>query len=68
MAKSRLSRCIDFIRSYPLAFIIVALAAGFISISMVEEVDVYFSSNKFCAGSCHEMESTVYKEYQQSAH
>jgi nitrate/TMAO reductase-like tetraheme cytochrome c subunit len=48
--------------------VIGALAAGSISIPVVDQVDVYFSSNTFCASACHEMESTVYKELQSSTH
>lgn len=56
------------IRRYPLSFVIAAMALGVISIPVVDQVDVYFSSNKFCASSCHEMESTVFKELQASTH
>jgi len=62
------TRWIDFIRHYPLSFIIGALVVGSISIPIIDQVDVYFSTNKFCASSCHEMESTVYKELQSSKH
>lgn len=68
MAKSVFVRGINFMRSYPLSFIMGALVIGIISIPVVDQVDVYFSSNKFCASSCHEMESTVYKELQSSTH
>lgn len=66
--RSRLARWLDFVWAYPLAFILLAFGLGIVSIPVTDEVDVYFSSNQFCATSCHEMESTVYKEFQQSAH
>lgn len=62
------TRSIKFIRRFPLSFMIAALAIGSLSIPVIDQVDVYFSSNKFCASSCHEMESTVYKELQSSTH
>ena len=68
MARSAFTRGINFIRRYPLSFIVGALALGSMSIPVVDQIDVYFSSNKFCASACHEMKSTVYKELQSSTH
>ena len=62
------TRGIQFIRRYPLSFFIGALLVGILSIPVVDQVDVYFSTNNFCANACHEMENTVYKELQESSH
>lgn len=66
--KSVLTWLTHFIRRYPLSFMVGALAIGSISIPVIDEVDVYFSSNEFCASACHEMESTVSKELKKSTH
>jgi nitrate/TMAO reductase-like tetraheme cytochrome c subunit len=45
------------------------LAAGAaIGVPTVDYADRYFSTDKFCATSCHVMEATVYKEFQESVH
>jgi cytochrome c-type protein NapC len=57
------------IRRLPLFFIAGGLIVGFvIGIPTTDAVDQYFSSNAFCANSCHVMNATVYKELQKSAH
>ena len=38
------------------------------TVATVDVTDYYFSSDNFCAFSCHVMENTVYKEMQQSKH
>ncbi len=45
------------------------LAVGvLIGLPVIDQVDQYFSSNEFCAGSCHSMSDTVAKEFHESAH
>jgi len=50
------------------AFVVVALAIGGTSVATMDATDYYFSSDNFCAFTCHVMESTVYQELQQSKH
>jgi nitrate/TMAO reductase-like tetraheme cytochrome c subunit len=48
---------------------LAGLGAGIVvGVPVVEAVDKYFSSNEFCATSCHVMEATVAAEFQKSAH
>lgn len=57
------------LRLSTIAFAIVLLGAGaVIGVPATDYVDRYFSSDAFCAYGCHVMESTVYKEYQESSH
>jgi len=49
-------------------FVIVIVAVGSASVVTVDITDYYFSSENFCAFTCHVMESTVYKEMQESKH
>jgi nitrate/TMAO reductase-like tetraheme cytochrome c subunit len=53
-------------RLWVIGFVIVA-ASGTI-VAIVDATDYYFTSENFCAYSCHVMENTVYKELQQSKH
>jgi len=43
-------------------------ASAAIGVPAVDYADRYFSTNEFCATSCHVMEATVYKEFQESVH
>lgn len=52
----------------PVVFILAALAFAGIAVTTVDLTDYYFSSENFCATTCHVMTSTVYKEMQQSKH
>lgn len=52
-------------------YIIVAAAAVVVGIGLAASYATvldYTSSLNFCAHTCHEMQSTVYQEYKQSAH
>lgn len=68
--KSLFARLADLVRRRPLPFaVIVALGVGVIvGVPLADFGDRYFSSNAFCANTCHVMEATVYKEYQESPH
>lgn len=51
------------------ALAIVGLLVGVVvGAPVVDEVDRYFSSNAFCADTCHVMTATVAKELQESKH
>ena len=54
--------------SRPMLFIAILVSLGGIAVATVDVTDYYFSSDNFCAFSCHVMENTVYKEMQQSKH
>lgn len=56
------------IKHYPLLMVLGAFFIGILFIPITDEVDTYFSSDQFCANSCHEMTSTVAKEFMQSTH
>ena len=57
------------IRGYPLLFILVALGVGaIVGVPATEAVDRYFSSDQFCAQTCHVMTATVAEEFQDSPH
>jgi nitrate/TMAO reductase-like tetraheme cytochrome c subunit len=43
-------------------------AAAGIVVAVVDVTDHVFSTNAFCAHTCHVMESTVFPEYQESKH
>ena len=45
----------------------LAVVAGF-SVAAIDATDYVFSTQKFCAQTCHVMESTVYRELQKSKH
>jgi nitrate/TMAO reductase-like tetraheme cytochrome c subunit len=53
-------------RLWIIGFVIIA-ASGTV-VAIVDATDYYFTSENFCATSCHVMENTVYKELQQSKH
>jgi nitrate/TMAO reductase-like tetraheme cytochrome c subunit len=54
---------------YPLFLIPLALVVGgIIAVPTTEAVDRYFSSDKFCAETCHVMVTTVAAERHQSVH
>jgi len=57
------------ISGYPLLFILLALGVGaVIAVPTTEAVDRYFSTDQFCAQTCHVMTATVAEEYHQSTH
>lgn len=49
-------------------FAVVVLFIGAFFIVAVDTTDYLFSTNAFCGTFCHVMESTVYKELQESTH
>ncbi|MEJ2761080.1 MAG: NapC/NirT family cytochrome c [Gammaproteobacteria bacterium] len=49
-------------------FIIGLVLFGAFSVVAVDATDYVFSTQKFCANTCHVMESTVYQEYKKSKH
>ncbi len=53
-------------RLFLVGVIIVAVSGTVVAI--VDATDYYFTSENFCATSCHVMENTVYKELQKSKH
>jgi nitrate/TMAO reductase-like tetraheme cytochrome c subunit len=54
---------------YPLVLILLALVVGgIIAVPTTEAVDRYFSTEEFCALTCHVMEATVTAERRQSTH
>jgi nitrate/TMAO reductase-like tetraheme cytochrome c subunit len=54
--------------SRPLIFIAVLISLAAIAVASIDVTDYYFSSDNFCAFTCHVMESTVYEEMQKSKH
>lgn len=63
------SRPRRFRRGYVLLFVLLAMAVGgIIAVPTTQAVDRYFSTNQFCAQTCHVMELTVAAELRQSAH
>lgn len=67
--RSRLGWLRRTVRGYPLLFILLALVVGgLVAVPTTEAVDRYFSTDQFCAQTCHVMTATVYKELQESAH
>lgn len=52
----------------PLVFVIIFFIFVSISVVTLDVTDKIFSSNTFCAYTCHVMERTVYKELQESKH
>ncbi len=61
-------RWLDVVRRHPWISIVVILAVGGTGVATIDATDYYYSSQNFCAFTCHVMESTVYKELQQSKH
>jgi nitrate/TMAO reductase-like tetraheme cytochrome c subunit len=56
-------------RGYPVLFILLAMVVGgIIAVPTTEAVDRYFSTEKFCAQTCHTMEATVAAERRESLH
>lgn len=49
-------------------FIIGLIVLAAVSVVTVDATDYVFSTMKFCSGTCHVMESTVFQEYQKSKH
>ena len=58
----------NLIIRYPLIAVTGTFFIGILLIPITDEVDAYFSTDQFCANSCHEMQSTVSKEFMQSTH
>ena len=54
--------------SRPILFIAILISLGGITVAAMDLTDYYFSSDNFCAFTCHVMEDTVYKELQESKH
>lgn len=58
----------DVVLRHPvIALIMIGLFSG-TSLATLDLTDIYFSSDNFCATTCHAMKSTVYPELQQSKH
>ena len=49
-------------------FVVGVVVIAGVSIVSVDATDYVFSTQKFCAHTCHVMESTVYAEYEKSKH
>lgn len=60
-------RWLDAIRRHPWLSIVVLIAVAGTSLATIDATDYYFTSDNFCATSCHVMD-TVYQELQQSKH
>ncbi len=56
------------LRRFPWKLAAIAVAIGAVAVVAVDTTDYYFSSENFCAFTCHVMESTVYQELQKSKH
>jgi len=62
-------RLIAWVTTWPVIALLVAAAVGaLVGVPVAAKVDSHFSSNAFCATSCHVMEGTVYQELKQSTH
>ncbi|NOY15782.1 MAG: hypothetical protein GXP23_02395 [Gammaproteobacteria bacterium] len=68
MLKTAVLAITQAIKNHPLISVSAAFIIGILFIPVADSVNTRFSSNEFCAGSCHEMESTVSKEFEESAH
>jgi cytochrome c-type protein NapC len=67
--RSWLGRARAAISGYPLLFILLALVVGaIVAVPTTEAVDRYFSTDQFCAQTCHTMEATVATEYREATH
>lgn len=64
-----LPRWLSFVRTHPVVAVVAAVCVGAVgSVPATQAVDSYFSSEEFCAHTCHVMRSTVYEEFQKSPH
>src|SRR5688572_5496919 len=64
-----MKRWLEWIKQWPVIAVVVAGTVGaVVGIPVAATVDSHFSSNAFCATSCHAMEGTVYNELKQSTH
>ncbi len=59
---------LDVLSHHPWISIVAILAVGGTGVATIDATDYYYSSQNFCAFTCHVMEDTVYKELQQSKH
>ena len=67
--RSWLGRARSVISGYPLLFILLALIVGaVVAVPTTEAVDRYFSTDQFCAETCHTMQATVATEYREATH
>ena len=66
--RAGLRRWLTTARQHPWIFLIMILAMGGSGVATMDVTDHYFSSQNFCAFTCHVMESTVYQELKQSKH
>jgi nitrate/TMAO reductase-like tetraheme cytochrome c subunit len=66
--RAGLRRWLTTARHHPWIFLMMILAVGGVGVATVDVTDYYFSSQNFCAFTCHVMESTVYQELKQSKH
>ena len=69
-SKDKSVNCFRNIRRYLLVAVFVSVGLslfGVASVMFADGADYYFTSDKFCASSCHEM-TVVYKEYKESSH
>lgn len=66
--KGLFNKLFALIRRYPIMFVMLAFLIGLSGVPITDEIDRTFSSNAFCATTCHVMEGTVYKELQKSKH
>jgi nitrate/TMAO reductase-like tetraheme cytochrome c subunit len=67
-AKTGILRWLDVIYHHPWISVVAILAVGGAGVATIDATDYYYSSQNFCAFTCHVMESTVYEELQQSKH
>lgn len=56
-----------WVRRSTIGLLLLGMLAGATGLLVAEEVDVRFSSERFCT-SCHTMRETVFREYQESKH
>lgn len=55
-------------RRFPWKLVAIFVGVGAVAVATVDATDYYFSSENFCAFTCHVMENTVYKELKESKH
>ena len=63
-----LLRWFDVVRHHPWIAMVVAVAVGGVAVVTIDLTDHYFSTDNFCAHTCHVMERTVFEELKQSKH